>query len=168
MKQLFLDISEKIEAVPAIRWVDFDLGQLEQELPPVSYPCALISVQSGEFTNLTSLAQHGELIIAVRVAFKVFERTHSKTENNFREVGLQHLDTLQAVHYALHGMDGENFDSLQRQSMATEPNLQNPNLRIYTLLYTTLYNDSDDNPNEAIYTPFNTELKPILNLQDGQ
>ncbi|MEM1369265.1 MAG: hypothetical protein AAGG02_14915 [Cyanobacteria bacterium P01_H01_bin.15] len=139
MDRVFQVISNKITSdVPELRWVDFDLGQLEQEQPPVSWPCALISFQAPQFQNLSRLAQQAELLIAVRLAFRVFERTHSVAQDQFRQIGLQHFSTIKKVHAALHGMDGENFKGLARASFATEPRAD---LRVYNLIYSCLFTD---------------------------
>jgi len=145
MKDLFLSISDAITTkVPAVRWVDFDLGQLDSgEAPPVSYPCVLIGFGNGDYSNLSNLVQMGEVQIVIRVAFKIFERTHSAATEVFRDVGLAHLDILQAIHFALQGLDGPAFSSMTRDSMAQEPRAD---LRVYRYTYSTIYTEGPDSP----------------------
>lgn len=145
MKELFLAISDKLqEDVEALRWIDFDLGQLEQEeLPPVSFPCALIGLEEAIFEDLSQNGQQAVMVINIRLAFKVFERTHSKTQEDFRLIGLAHLDTLDAVNAALAGLSAGGAGGLKRTSIVQE---KRADLRVYTLSYSTLYTDIPESP----------------------
>lgn len=159
MKDLFKAISDAITTkVPAVRWVDFDLGQLDTgEAPPVSFPCVLVGFGNGDYSNLSSLVQMGEVQVVIRVAFKTFERTHSAATEVFRDVGLAHLDILRDVHFALQGLSGPAFSSLSRLSMAQEARAD---LRVYRYNYITVYTEGPDNP----YTPWEGETPVALCL----
>ena len=162
MKQLFKDISAAIGAVAGIRWVDFDLGQLEQEeRPPVSFPCALVGFDSATFTDLGASAQQGNLTISIRLAFNVFERTHSKAATAYRDVGLAHLDTLQSVHNALQGLSGEGFNSLTRTSFVNEKRMD---LRVYQLTYATV-TDEPNTPGGGSPHPEYASLKDLVQTE---
>lgn len=147
MKDLFKAISTAITTkVPAVRWVDFDLGQLDSgEAPPVSFPCVLIGFGNAGYSNLAQLVQLGEIQVSIRVAFKTFERTHSAATESFRDVGLAHLDTLQAIHFALQGLSGTAFSSMTRETMAQE---NRADLRVYRYVYSTVYTEGPDSPYE--------------------
>jgi len=166
MKQLFIDISTAIESVDAMRWVDFDLGQLENpDTQGVSFPCALISFSAGTFIDISNELQQGELTINVRLAFTVHERTHSKTTATRRAVGLAHLDTIEALHNQLQGLTGEDYEPLTRTGFTTEPRAD---YRVYALTYTATVNDDlngqeDENPNVTPYQPW-PELRDDLNF----
>lgn len=149
MKNLFKAISTAITTkVPAVRWVDFDLGQLDTgEAPPVSFPCVLIGFGNAGYSNLAQLVQLGEIQVSIRVAFKTFERTHSAATESFRDVGLAHLDTLQAIHFALQGLSGAAFSSMSRESMAQE---NRADLRVYRYVYSTVYTEGPDSPYEPV------------------
>lgn len=147
MKDIFLAISAAVEQLNTVRWVDFDLGQLEQEQPPVSFPCTLVGFDNGTFENLGNLGQQGIVQVSIRVAFRTFERTHSKAAASFRNVGLEHLDILQAIHTKLNGLNGTSFTALTRVGMATE---RRADLRVYNLTYTTLMTDMP----ASSYTPW--------------
>lgn len=137
MKALFEHVSDTITGIAGepVRMVDFDLGQLEQEpMPSLSYPAVLVSFDVPQYANLGAGAQQAETVITLRVAFRVWERTHSKAQPSFREIGLAHLDTLQTIHSALQGSSGDCFSPLVRLSMTTE---RRADLRVYELRYTT-------------------------------
>jgi len=166
MKQLFLDISTAIETVEAMRWVDFDLGQLENpDTQGVSYPCALISFSAGTFIDTSNDLQQGELTINIRLAFNVHERTHSKTKAARRTVGLAHLDIIKLVHNQLQGLSGEDYEPLTRSGFTTEPRAD---YRVYALTYSATVNDDltdpeDENPNVTTYQPW-SDLRDDLNF----
>jgi hypothetical protein len=143
MKDLYNDILAAITAnVPTVRWVDFDLGQLDgTELPPVSYPCVLIGFEGATYSEVSQLIQLGEVSLSIRVAFKTFERTGSAINTTFRDVGLAHLDVLRQVHFALQGLTGAAYSQLSRTSMSQEPRAD---LRVYRYSYRTIYTDGPD------------------------
>jgi len=137
MKVIFQAIQDKLIAdVTELQFIDFDLGQLEQEpLPPVDYPACLISFGESPFVDLSQLSQQSTMIINIRLAFRVFERTHNIAQSQYRDIGLAHLDIIEKVKWALHGMSGTDFDSLSHRGFATEPRAD---LRVYSLTFETL------------------------------
>lgn len=149
MKDLFKAISDAITTkVPAVRWVDFDLGQLDTgEAPPVSFPCVLVGFGNAGYSNLSNLVQMGEVQVVIRVAFKTFERTHSAATESFRDVGLAHLDTLKAIHFALQGLSGTAFSPMSREGMSQE---NRADLRVYRYTYGTIYTEGPDSPYEPV------------------
>ena len=138
-KDLFQHISDQIETVkdtnnqPLIRWVDFDLGQLDEENPPVSFPCALLTFGDvGDFLTYTDGAQQGTMTVTVRIGFKLRERTHSKVSPLYRGEALEMLNTVEAVHDALQGTDGENFGQIERSALRNERKTE---IRVFELDY---------------------------------
>ena len=139
MKEVFKTVADAVQAVPGVRWVDFDLGQLDTgPNPPVSWPCVLISFQDAAFQNMAEGAQLAEMVLILRVGFKVRERTHSKAETTYRDDGLAHIDLMNAIHAALDGLAGDTFKDLRRRGWATEPRAD---WRVYRLTYSCIYYD---------------------------
>jgi hypothetical protein len=144
VKDLYEHLRTRLATVDGLRWIDFDLGQLEQEpMPPLSYPAALVAFDAPAYTQLGMGAQQATVVISLRCAFRVWERTHSKTALSFQEAGLAHMDMLADIHAALQGSSGAAFSPLVRVSMANE---QRADLRVYTLQYTCEYYDSIESP----------------------
>ena len=109
MKELFKALRDIIAAVTAIQWVDYDLGQLDVEPPPVSWPCALFSFNSGDYESISAANDTGTIAIEVVVGFRLHERTHSKAQESFSDLALEHIDTVEDVRIALSGLTGTSF-----------------------------------------------------------
>lgn len=141
-KELFQHISDQIETVKdtndqsVIRWVDFDLGQMDEENPPVSFPCALITFGDvGDFTTFTDGSQQGAMTITVRLAFKLRERTNSKTPPPYRNEALEMLNIVEAVHTALQATYGDDFGQLERSALRSE---RKSAYRVFEMDYSTV------------------------------
>jgi hypothetical protein len=140
LKDLFNHVSDQIETLtddqnqPLIRWIDFDLGQLDAEKPSVSFPCALLTFgDAGDFMTLSDYSQQGRMTITIRYAFLQFERTHSKATPQYREQATAHLTTLERCHAKLQGTQGEgSFGILERTAIRTE---HRADLRVYEVDY---------------------------------
>jgi hypothetical protein len=159
MKPIYLHLHSVINplqynATQAIRWIDFDMGQLDDENPPVSYPCCLIGFGDATYTSVSRLLQTATVTINLRIAFRVFERTHSKAQTNYQNIGLDHLNILELVHKAVQnstappaftivGQANFEFGPLNRIAFNNE---RRADLRIYNLTYTTEVWDTLANP----------------------
>ena len=139
-KDLFQHISDRIETVKdanneaIIRFVDFDLGQLDDENPPVSFPCALLGFGDvGDFLTFADGSQQGALTVTVKMGFKLRERTHSKTPPQYRGEALEMLNTVEAVHNALQGSGGT--DTLGKLNRTGFRNERKANFRVFELDY---------------------------------
>jgi hypothetical protein len=149
MKELFEALQERLMDIEDLRMIDFDLGQLEAEpLPPLDYPAVLISFSDSQFLDLGGLTQNALVTITLRVAFRVFERTHSIAKDEWRAEGLKHLEVLDKIKWALHGFAGDCFAPLSHRGFATEPRAD---LRVYSLNFETLLSVA---PPERKYIPW--------------
>lgn len=136
MKELLDDVLAAVSAVTGIEWADMDLGQLEADPPPVSWPCVLIGLVDGQFDLLGGDDQLGEIRLSVRVAFRLRERTHTKANVTYRAEAMAHLDQVSAVHRALQGLSGECFKAMSRLSIRNE---RRPDYRVYEMIYSLVY-----------------------------
>lgn len=99
-------------AVAPIKWVDYDLGQLDQTTPPVSWPCALFSFNSGDYESISTQNDTGTIAIEVVLGFKVLERTHSVAQESYSDQALEHIDTVEAIRIAVSGLSGLSFSTI--------------------------------------------------------
>jgi hypothetical protein len=144
MKQIFLDIDARLQTqVPEIRWIDFDQGQLDQETPPVSFPCALVSFIDSQVLQIGTGLEEENLSIQVRLGFKVRERTHSKANLSLRETALAHLDTVEKVRASLNGLSGTTYAPLQRVGTASEVR---GDYRVYLITFSAVRTVGSNDP----------------------
>lgn len=172
MKEIFTGISAKLETgVPAIRWIDFDLGQFDQqELPPVSWPCVLIGFADAPFQNIGTGGQLAEVGVYLLLGCKVYERTHSKAESTYRAHGLEHLDLIEDIHRAIDGLGGTSFSDLRRTNFQ---NVSRSDFRIYRLEYRCLFCDvppsafepwdeaTEDTPSEGVELGLDLDIEML-------
>jgi hypothetical protein len=152
MKDIFLAIQTAVKtAAPSFRHIDFDLGQLDQETPPVSYPCLLVGFNDDDnWMNIGGGVQKGGISVTVKMAFKILEKTSSVIAAPIQAQALSHLDTAKLAHKAIQFLEGENFTKLSRSGIGNE---NRSDLRIYYYTYTCTYYDND-NAVMNTYTPW--------------
>jgi len=145
MKVIFKTIQDTITSkVAAVRWVDFDLGQLDAEKPPVSFPCALVGFSSGEYAVIGQDSNVGLVTVEVALAFQLRERTHSKASATFKDEALEHLDTVEAVRTALSGLEGSTFKALDYLGFSND---RRADLRVWRLRFSCAhYPAAPDSP----------------------
>ena len=135
-KTTFLEITAPLKALTGIRYVDFDLGQLEQETPPVSFPCILVGLGGSPVVANGQGVDQVALNITVRVAFRLYERTSSINADTYRNQALAHLDKLRDVNAALNGLSGTNFSALTLTQYWS--NEKRADIRVYQASYGSL------------------------------
>lgn len=140
IKEVFTGVQNRlIAAVPELQYIDFDLGQTEQQpLPSLDYPAALMRFDSAPMEDVQLRQQYGLLTFTIRLIFRVFERTHSVAVDEFRSVGLQHIDLVAKTKWAIHGLSGDNFAKISHRDYSTEPRAD---LRVYALTFETRITD---------------------------
>lgn len=145
MKDVFTSIQNKItQSVPAIRWTDFEMGQLNDPKPPVSWPCALIDFSANTVEPGSDLSVTEKLSVEITLGFKLRERTHSKTQAIYKDEALEHLDTVEAVRTALEGLAGQSFAGLTYTGFTRD---RRSDYRVYRLTFAVLhYPESPESP----------------------
>jgi hypothetical protein len=133
MKAIYESVLTQIkDEVPAIRWTDFDLGQLDTEVPPVAFPCALVDISGAQVQQLGDAALAEQVAIEVTLAFRLRERTHSLAEDTFRDEALQHLDTVEALRAALTGLTAPAFAPIAYEGFSRD---RRADLRVYRIRF---------------------------------
>ena len=120
MKKVFLDITEKLDNIQTLQWIDEDKGQLNFERPPVLFPCALVDIQLPKTDNLNARMQRCDMLITVRVAFDFSGNTSKGTPEAARAKSLEYYDIVEEVYKALQGYATPNFNPLERKSFYQE------------------------------------------------
>lgn len=103
MKDLFLFVRELLKAVPELRYIDKDKGQLEsyQTRPAVAFPCCLIKISNNPIEYLHSSLQKRTGVVTLRVAFDYVGSTNADTPENTLIQSLEYFDIVEKVEEAI-------------------------------------------------------------------
>lgn len=126
MKEILQDIKQRLATVAKLKEIAEDWGQLQYDQPPVAFPCALIDVQSVNYSQLGNLAQAAEGTLTISVADdKLVAR---KASEDFAT-----LELVEAVNDAIHGYSAGNYSRMIRVKVqrANMPGT----IRIYSIVY---------------------------------
>lgn len=122
---LYLKVAALLkQEVPQIKYVDQDLGQLENyadgERPAVSWPCALLDIDEMAFTDMADYCQTGEGILTIRIGFAPYSSANGLAPDAVKEKALEYYQAEQMAHYALHGFSVDNCRDIVRISRRRE------------------------------------------------
>lgn len=147
MNNLITAIQNKLEKDNIFQYIDYDWGQLSFDQPSVKFPCCLIDVPNGEFSNMGKdfskskvTRQNAQLTIKITVADLRLTNTSSKAHTKQKAEHWKILDLTQNVKTSLHGWAPFPTSSpliLQSFSKDTQDN----SISSYSLFFTvTLFN----------------------------
>lgn len=141
--QLFIALQLQIKkAVPEIKWIDQDLGQLEyyETRPAVSWPAVLIDFPATQYREHSQMVQWAELQINIRLAFSPFSSANSAAPDLSKEKALQFYETENRLFAALNGFTaGGCIQPMVRVSVHSEQ--RDDPFRVRTMLFTTATED---------------------------
>lgn len=144
MKTLYNAISKRItDNIPAIKMVDFDMGQLEllasDVRPPVKFPCALLDIAYQQAVDETETIQQVTARVSIRLAFETPLPTDSLAGASRRNKSLEIIDTVEDVYEMLQGFSDGNFNPLSRVNMT--PDNRFAGIKIITTVFQTNFLD---------------------------
>lgn len=138
-KEFIIAVCDRIQsAVPSVRWVDIEDGQLDvRERPPVAFPCALVDISYTACQTLAGGAQRVRAQVTVRVAFqRLGPSSVACAPQPARLCALSRFDTLGEVHSALQWWNGDGlFNPLRR--LRCIPERRYADIRVYAATYET-------------------------------
>jgi len=105
MNNIIEDIQNKLIAeVPALKYIDQDWGQMDfYPNPPVKFPCALIDIQSAEYSDEGKLIQQGDAVIVIRLFDMKLSNSSNAAPQSQKENAKKIWTLLKDVNKALHG-----------------------------------------------------------------
>ncbi len=140
---LFQLLIEKLIAdVPELRYIDQDVGQLEnyEIRPAVAWPCCLIDIEEFKYSDQQNfLAQLAEGIISLRIGLVKYTDANNLTPLNIRENALQYYEVEHKVYKALHGYNPTGFSKLLRRASGTEK--REDDIRVRVLKFAVSFTD---------------------------
>ena len=107
MKQIIQNIQDKlVQDVSALKYVDQDWGQMDFfPTPPVKFPCALIDIQSVQFTNTGNFIQQGTAMVVIRLFDLKLSNSSQKAPDNQKENAKKIWQLIEDVNKSIHGQN---------------------------------------------------------------
>lgn len=117
MEVILSKIQERLAAeVEELKYIDEDWGQMDVMQPTVKYPCAIIDIPEGNYTNNGELVQQGTLTVAVKCYnLKLTNSSHAAPQRQ-KDYNKQFWALQKKINLVLHGVDfiGNNYGVLIR------------------------------------------------------
>ena len=141
MKTIYTAVLARLtEKIPALKWVEMDIGQLSQPKPSVAFPCALVGIKLPKCKSITDSLQDCQAQISIRLAFDTTMRTAAATPEEARNASLAVYDVIANVYATLQGWGTEHFNTLDRTSQGDEPTKNG--MFVYKLEVTAQFEDA--------------------------
>ena len=151
--QLLLALQERIKtAVPAVNYIDQDVGQLSGKgRPPVQWPCVLIDFDNFRFKDLGEQVQTAQGTVVLRLGFAPHSPSNAATPEPYRQQAIGYYDVEWDLHRALHGWSpGADHGSLGRKSALTQ--VRTDAYRVRELRYKIAFDDRSTQ-RQLLYAP---------------
>ena len=163
MKQIIQDIQNRLmKQVPALKYADQDWGQMDFfPNPPVKYPCALIDVQSAQYTNTGNFIQQGTATVVIRLFDLKLSNSSQKAPDNQKENAKKIWQLIEDVNKAIHGQNflQEGYGLPIREQMRRAK--RNDGCYQTELYYTIQFTDTTTEPVLTSVPSVNPELKTV-------
>jgi len=141
MDAIYFKIKNLLTAVDGIKYVDFDFGQLEEDKPPVNFPCALVNIAYTKCEDLFDQTQRVRCVITVKLGFNIsVEKTASIYNDAAIQQNLSYFNIVNAVYKSLQGYTDGNIEELSRSSL-TQP-IYPPGLKVTIMPFETEFDEN--------------------------
>lgn len=117
MDTVFLEIVKRLEAIPELRYVSEDWGQLNFEQPPVNFPCALVDLGEIRYTQAGRNTQQAEATLNVTIADIRFDGITMALPKDKQGKAFEVFRIIESVNRQLHGYESEKHSRLVRQGI---------------------------------------------------
>lgn len=152
------------ELVPEIRYCNIDLGQLEMEQPPVSWPCCLLDLSDTQYADLFNGVQEANpCLVVMRIGSTPFSNTSNLRPESVRAKGLYYFELEDKIYRAFQGWTADGLCSPLTRIRKTTEKREVDIMRVRPMLFTTAFQDDSASPaKERLVRPMN------LNTAFGQ
>lgn len=126
MKQLLQNIQNHLAEIPELQYIDEDWGQIDYYSPnmPVKWPCCLIDLQSGQFSNISKDIskcprdrQNASFMVKISLANMRLTNTSYLAPKGQKDNAWAIFELVEKVHQKLHGFSpNENCSKMLRTS----------------------------------------------------
>ena len=154
MDILYNDILTQIAAkVPEIKWTGWDNGEIDliDRSYPVPFPNILIDFVQYDPETVGQNVQRGQLLIRIRIAFRIYDDMNSIAPDTSRTAGFNILKLLNSIYIALQGFTASShYNELERVGQNRER--RDDELTVYTMDFITDFRDSHASPSYIEHT----------------
>lgn len=126
MKQILQNIQTRLSEIEELKYIDEDWGQIDYYSPnmPVKWPCCLIDIQSGQFTNISKDfsknpkdRQRGSFAVKITLANLKLSNTSFRAPQEQKDRAWAIFELMEKIHQKLHGFSpNENCSNMLRLS----------------------------------------------------
>lgn len=144
MKSILQNIQNRLSAIPELKYIDEDWGQIDYYTPnmPVQWPCCLIDLNAGQFSNISKditkhprERQNGIFSIKITVANMKLTNTSSKAPQTQKNNAWHLIDMIEKIHQQLHGFSpADNCSKLVRTTFSRV--MRDDGVQEYSIIYT--------------------------------
>ena len=127
MKQILQNIQNRLVEIPELKYIDEDWGQIDYYSPniPVKWPCCLIDIQSGQFSNISKDIskspkdrQNGIFSVKITIADMRLTNTSHLAPQQQKDNAWAVFEIIEKVHQKLHGFSPlQNCSKMLRASL---------------------------------------------------
>lgn len=138
MITLYNTIISQLQQVSAIKWMDLNTNQLQEEKPPIAYPCALIDISNPQRKSIGDVSQECIYDFSIDIIVKAFGETNGATAEPTRSNALAYFELSKSVLQKLQGYKDQeftNFDCVSQVPQATRQGLKVVRLQFRTSRY---------------------------------
>lgn len=163
MKEIIQQIQNQLtNNVPALKYIDQDWGQMDFYInPPVKFPCALIDIQSAQYTNVGEFVQQGTAVVVIRLFDLKLSNSSQSAPANQKEKAKKIWQLIADVNKALHAQNllPEGYGLLMREQMRRAK--RDDGCYQTELFYTVQFTDTTCQPELENVKPVTPELKIV-------
>lgn len=120
MQELYLKIIELLGEIQELRYADLDTGQLQEEVPSLSFPAALVDIDLPRLEDLGSGDQMVEGSASVLLVFKTMGETNSLVTAPQRLKATAYMATVEKVYHNINGYADDRFYAMSCSSIRNE------------------------------------------------
>lgn len=120
MKQLYITLIELLKEIPEIKWADLDMEQMQEEMPPVAFPCVLINIDFSKIEAIDFDLQHVQATFNIALHAKILSDTNANAPEKVRLQGLVYLDLVDKITAKLQGYSDACFYEFERVSVQSQ------------------------------------------------
>ena len=136
MKELYQLIITALKTISAIKWIDFDYGQLENPDSGLKYPCELIKLNSNNKDIDEAGSQDKKWTVQIRLAWDATgNRTSADTPETVLTRSLAWADVASQVYDLFQGAELGNYTAFECTSEGQET--RSDGLVVYQFTFNT-------------------------------